>query len=170
MAEPHLFWFGCLLFLVSVSLILSLVGSHAQTPSAQEAAADDSLRQECLRLQQALQQQAVQVTDEVRQTTFEQLQTLLTNYPTVSKMAQAKPDLPAKNLISLFTPLENLLHSWGYEAIAAPWQQVPYDPQLHQPDVPDMEVGEMVYVRFIGYRQGETILCPAKVSRTLPGS
>ena len=100
-------------------------------------------------------------------------------------MAQAKPDLPAKNLTSLFTPLESLLKSWGYEPIGKPWEQVPYNPQLHQADTDDIEEGELVYVRFIGYcdrksndrntaqitddTQQTQILCPAKVSRTLPG-
>jgi hypothetical protein len=34
--------------------------------------------------------------------------------------------------------------------------------------VPDIQPGEAVYVRFVGYRDGETVLVPAKVSRTLP--
>jgi hypothetical protein len=83
-------------------------------------------------------------------------------------MAQSKADLPAKNWVALFTPLENLLKSWEYEPIGTPWQQVPYNPQWHQPDTDDMEQGEWVYIRFVGYRHGERILCPAKVSRTLP--
>jgi hypothetical protein len=99
---------------------------------------------------------------------FEQLQTLLVNYPTVAKAVQAKPEMPAKNLVPLFTPLANLLQQWGYESIGAPWEAVAFNPQWHQPDVPDIQPGEAVYVRFVGYRDGETVLVPAKVSRTLP--
>ena len=33
----------------------------------------------------------------------------------------------------------------------------------------DIQPEELVYIRFVGYREGEQILCPAKVSRTLPG-
>jgi hypothetical protein len=99
---------------------------------------------------------------------FAQLQTLLVNYPTVAKAAQAKPEMPAKNLVPLFTPLENLLQQWGYEPIGQPWDKVAFNPQWHQPDVPDIQLGEAVYIRFVGYRDGETILVPAKVSRTLP--
>lgn len=102
--------------------------------------------------------------------TFEQLQTLLVNYPTVTKAAQAKPEMLAKHVTPLFTPLENLLDSWGYAAIGEPWAAVEFDPQLHQPDVADIEPGEAVYVRFVGYRYGEVIVCPAKVSRTLPAA
>lgn len=128
----------------------------------------EQLRQQCLRLREELQQQASQVQTDERDSAFEQLQTLLTNYPTARKMAQSKPDLPAKNLVALFTPLENLLNSWGYESIGKPWEQVPYDPQLHQPDTEDIAMGELVYIRFVGYRDGDRILSPAKVSRTLP--
>ncbi len=126
------------------------------------------LQQQCQRLRWELEQRSQQVTEDIHSTTFEQLQTLLTNYPTACKMAEAKPNLPAKNLIALFTPLENLITSWGYETIGIPWQQVPYNPQIHQADSDDIEIDESVYVRFIGYRQGEKIIYPAKVSRSLP--
>jgi hypothetical protein len=99
---------------------------------------------------------------------FEQLQTLLVNYPTVAKAALAKPEMPAKNIVPLFTTLGNLLEQWGYVAIGQPWESVVFDPQLHQPDVADIQPGELVYIRFVGYRDGAVILVPAKVSRTLP--
>ncbi len=127
------------------------------------------LRQQCLRLRSELQQQKTQLTTDFCNSTFEQLQTLLTNYPSARKMAEAKPDLPAKNLSALFNPLENLLKSWNFEMIGSAWEQVAYNPQLHEPDVQDITEGELVYVRFVGYRDGQRILAPAKVSRTLPG-
>jgi hypothetical protein len=105
---------------------------------------------------------------ELQRQVFTQLQTLLVNYPTVTKAALAKPEMPAKNIVPLFTPLGNLVEQWGYVAIGEPWENVAFDPQLHQPDVADIAMGEMVYVRFIGYRDGADILVPAKVSRTLP--
>lgn len=128
----------------------------------------EQLRQQCLRLREELQQQASLVQTDERNSAFEQLQTLLTNYPTARRMAESKPDLPAKNLVALFTPLENLLKSWGYEPIGTPWEQVPYNPQLHQPDASDITEGELVYIRFVGYTDADRILSPAKVSRTLP--
>lgn len=99
---------------------------------------------------------------------FTQLQTLLTNYPSARQMVQANPALPAKNLVALFTPLDALLQQWHYEAIGQPWQRVSFNPHLHQPDDPTLQPGDTVYIRFVGYRQGDRILCPAKVSRTLP--
>lgn len=128
----------------------------------------EELRQQCLRLREELQQQKAQLTADFRRATFEQLQTLLTNYPAARKMAEAKPDMPAKNLSALFTPLENLLSSWDFETIGSAWEQTAYNPQLHQADVEDITEGELVYIRFVGYREGERILAPAKVSRTLP--
>ncbi len=131
---------------------------------------NQALRQEGLRLQTALHEQRQSLVDEWQRTTFAQLQPLLSNYPSIRHMIQIKPDLPAKHLMSLFSSLDTLLHQWGYEAIGVVWSQVAYDPQLHQPDQPDINPGELVYVRFVGYKTGQDILCPAKVSRTLPAS
>lgn len=138
------------------------------SPEKSDAREIEQLRQQCLRLREELKQQKSQIGADFRDSTFEQLQTLLTNYPTARQIAQAKPDLPAKNLTSLFTPLDNLVESWGYQRIGSAWEQVSYDPQLHQPDTDEMKEGEQVYVRFVGYRDGDRIVCPAKVSRTLP--
>ncbi|MGB5962138.1 MAG: molecular chaperone GrpE [Coleofasciculaceae cyanobacterium] len=128
----------------------------------------EALRTECLQLREALQKQGVEVENELQETVFQKLQTLLTNYPTVRQLVEFKPELPAKNIISLFTSLDNLIESWGYEPIGKVWEKVSYNPQLHQADLSDIEVGELVYVRFVGYRKGDRILAPAKVSRTLP--
>lgn len=128
-----------------------------------------ALKQECLNLREQLQQQSDLLLTEHQETTFQKLQSLLTQYQSVRQMAQAKPDIPAKNLVALFTPLDNLIQDWEYTTIGEAWQQVPFDPQLHQPDRDDIATGEMVYVRFVGYKtQGDRILVPAKVSRTLP--
>ncbi len=128
-----------------------------------------ALHQEGVRLHEELQQQRLQLTEKFRTSTFEQLQTLLTNYPSIHQMVSVKPELPVKNLLSMFTPLDNLLSKWGYEQIGKPWQQVPYNSQLHQPDNADITEGELVYIRFVGYQHQGRILCPAKVSRSLPG-
>ena len=126
------------------------------------------LELQCQRLREELKQQSQQLQSDFQNETFTQLQTLLSNYPTVKKMALAKPDLPAKNLVSLFTSLDNLITSWGYTAIGETWEQVNYNPQLHQADSDDIQEGELVYIRFIGYQDGDKVLYPAKVSRTLP--
>ncbi|GET35868.1 nucleotide exchange factor GrpE [Microseira wollei] len=173
MDDTNLFWFGLVLWLVIILLGFSFFGSQNDVEDSDKkdpatAKEIEELRQECLRLREQLQQQSSQVTADLQNNTFSQLQSLLTNYPSVRQMVKAKPDLPAKNLISLFIPLDNMLKSWGYEPIGSPWEQVPYNPQLHQADTDDMTEGELVYVRFVGYRDNSRILSPAKVSRTLP--
>ena len=70
----------------------------------------------------------------------------------------------------LFPNRSNLINSWGYETIGQVWEEVAYDPQFHQADDESIPEGETVYIRFIGYRDGDRILVPAKVSQTLPAS
>ncbi len=140
-----------------------------KTPQQKLLEEKEELRRECGRLREMIQQQKAEITADVRESTFQQLQSLLTNYPSIRPMTEAQPNLPAKNLISLLTPLDDLLESWGYEAIGKPWQQVSFNPQLHQPDRDEIAEGDLVYVRFVGYRKGDKIFCPAKVSKTLPG-
>lgn len=167
--------FGSLLGIGGIFIVLRyFVKQQAASKLPPDATIADSreieaLRQECLRLRSELQQQSAHLQADFRDSAFKQLQTLLTNYPSVRQLVHVKADWPAKNLISLFTPLDNLLSCWSYETIGSAWEQVPYNPQLHQPDVNDIAEGELVYIRFVGYRQGDRILCPAKVSRTLPG-
>jgi hypothetical protein len=126
------------------------------------------LQQECLQLRQQLTIQTTEAQIDSQIATFSTLQTLLTQYPSLRPMVAAQPDLPARNLIAMFTVLDNLLEDWGITPIGAPWEALIYDPQLHQGDAADLQLGESVYVRFVGYRQADRILVPAKVSRTLP--
>ncbi|XGW00090.1 MAG: nucleotide exchange factor GrpE [Leptolyngbya sp. BL-A-14] len=181
--DPELFWFGCVLTFVCVCFLFSLLGTSPQTktPSnvgaiapasrdqsvAEQTIAD--LQQQCQRLRAELHQQKAQLHTDFQDSSFAQLQPLLTSYPTACKMAQLKPELPASNLIALFTPLDNLLQTWQIDSIGTAWEQVPFNAQFHQPDIDDVVEGEPVYIRFIGYHQGDRILSPAKVSRTLPG-
>lgn len=115
-----------------------------------------------------LEQQRRELLADFRSTSFEQMHTLLTSYPTLRQIVAVKPELPAKNLISLFTSLDNLMDSWGYKTIGSVWEKVAYDPKWHQGDVEDITPGELVYIRFVGYQDGDRVICPAKVSRTLP--
>ncbi len=181
--DPNLLWFGFFLWLGITLLVLSLFGSKSKEKALKSGSLTDTLlakqaadaieieqlRQQCQRLRLQLEEQSTQLSGDFQDKTFEQLRPLLINYPTARQMAEAKPDLSAKNLVALLTPLENLTESWGYEPIGKPWEQVSYDPQLHQPDADDITEGELVYIRFVGYRDGERILYPAKVSRILPG-
>lgn len=151
---------------------LTLAAESALEPSAiniaVSSAVEEALRLECQRLRVELNLARQSSIETVRQTVFQQLQPLLTSYPSACKMALARPELPAKNLVALLTPLETLMADWEYVPIGPVWAHIPFDPQIHQPDIADIQLGELVYIRFVGYQQGSVILCPAKVSRTLP--
>jgi molecular chaperone GrpE (heat shock protein) len=140
----------------------------SEVNKAKLAAEIIALNQQCQRLREELKTQAAQVQTDAIAGGFEQIQTLLTQYPSVQRMVASQPELLARNIIALLTSLENLVKYWGCKSIGKPWEKVPYDPQIHQSDVDDVQPGEEVYVRFIGYQQGDKILIPAKVSRTLP--
>ena len=150
---------------------LTEVKSQLQTSEVTRAKLEAeivALTQQCQRLREEFKTQAAQVQADAIEGGFEQIQTLLTQYPSVRKMVESQPDLPARNIVALLTSLENLVKFWECRAIGKPWGTVPYDPQLHQSDVGNIRVGESVYVRFIGYQKGDRILISAKVSRTLP--
>jgi hypothetical protein len=146
-----------------------MIQEHHQLQQELQRNYDQSV-QDGLRLRQELQQQKIQLEAAWRDEVFRHLELLLINYPSVHKIAQMRPDLAAQSITSMFTPLGTLLQSWGYEAIGTPLEQVPFHPQFHQADVDTIQAEELVFVRFVGYRHGETILCPAKVSRTLAKS
>ena len=150
---------------------LAEVKSQLQTSEVSRAKLAEeivALTQQCQRLREELKTQSAQVQTDAIAGGFEQIQTLLTQYPSVRKMVESQPDLPARNIVALLTSLENLVKFWECQSIGKPWEMVLYDPQIHQSDVGDMTVGESVYVRFVGYQKGDRILIPAKVSRTLP--
>ncbi len=166
------FFLGLAFWLLLMVFIFNLISDKTQ-PNAQDTTLKlqnqiEDLQQQCKRLREELKQQSQWQDNDLKQAAFEELKSLLINYPTVCQIVQNKPDLPAKNLVALFTPLDNLLESWNYEVIGHPWQQVKYNPQYHQPDDDEIQEGELVYIRFVGYKQGNNILVPAKVSRYLP--
>jgi hypothetical protein len=150
---------------------LTEVKSQLQTNEVKRAKLEEeivALTQQCQRLRDELKTQAAQVQADAIDGGFEQIQTLLTQYPSVRKMVESQPDLPARNIVALLTALENLVKFWECQSIGKPWEAVSYDPQIHQSDMDDLQTGESVYVRFVGYQKGDRILIPAKVSRTLP--
>lgn len=179
--NPNLFFFIVAVSIGSVFIVLfRIVFSQSNsTPNANNLGLDsdknkileenEELRRECSRLRETIKQQKAEITADFKDSTFQDLQSLLTNYPSLRSMIEAQPNLPAKNLVSLLTPLDNLLENWGYEAIGKAWEQVSFNPQLHQADSDEIAEGDLVYIRFVGYRHGDNIICPAKVSRTLPG-
>jgi DNA-binding Xre family transcriptional regulator len=151
-------------------LVPSEYQSPEQTPQNSELTHElESLRQEYDRLQHQLQQQKQTLQQEFQQSSLQILESLLLQLPTAAYAAQQNPQAPAVKLLPLLKPLERLLQEWGIEAIAEVGSEVAYDPQQHQLMEGFAEAGDLVRVRYTGYRQGDKLLYRAKVS-PIPGS
>jgi molecular chaperone GrpE (heat shock protein) len=123
------------------------------------------LKIEYERSQLALQQQRETLLQEFQHQSLQNLESLLLQWPTAAHKAEENPQLAAIKIVPLVQkPLEKLLQEWGIEAIASVGAELPYDPQWHQSMAGNLEPGEMVKVRYTGYRQGEKLLYRAKVS------
>ncbi|WP_346289459.1 helix-turn-helix domain-containing protein [Sphaerothrix gracilis] len=122
------------------------------------------LAQEYQRLQKQLAQQQQQLEQKFQQDSLNTLESWLLSWPTAAYAAQNNPQIPATRLIPLMRPLENLLADWGIEAIAPVGAEIPYDPQQHQLIEGSAQPGDLVKVRYTGYRQGGKLLHRVKVS------
>ncbi|OKH23428.1 hypothetical protein NIES1031_18410 [Chroogloeocystis siderophila 5.2 s.c.1] len=130
----------------------------------------DTLKQEYQRLQHLLEQQRENLWQEFQQSSLQQLESWLVQWPTAAQKAQENPQLPAVRLLPLMRPVEQLLQSWGVEAIAPVGAELPYDPQVHQLLEGTAQPGDRVKVRYTGYRHGEKLLKRAQVSYVAPWS
>lgn len=128
------------------------------------------LKKEYERSQQQIQQQREALLQEFQQSSLQLLESLLLQFPTAAYKARENPQLSALNIVPLVhKPLEKLLLQWGVEAIAPVGAEIPYNPQLHQLLEGNTQAGDIVKVRYTGYRQGDKLLYRAKVSPVLPG-
>jgi molecular chaperone GrpE (heat shock protein) len=113
----------------------------------------------------ALQQQRETLLQEFQSQSLQHLESLLLQWPTAAHKAEENPQLAAIKIVPLVQkPLEKLLQEWGIEAIAPVGAELPYDPQWHQSMAGNLQPGEIIKVRYTGYRQGERLLYRAKVS------
>lgn len=125
------------------------------------------LKSEYHRLHAQFQDQKTHLRQEYQQSTLQILEPLLLQWPTAAYAARKNPEAPAVKILPLLRPLERLLTSWGVVPIGEVGTETVYDPQWHQL-MPDggqqLQRGERVRVRYVGYRQGEQLLYRAKVS------
>jgi molecular chaperone GrpE (heat shock protein) len=125
---------------------------------------NDSIRQEYQRLQAQLEQQRETLWQEFQQSTLQSIESWLLQFPTAAYAAEQNSQVPAVRLLPLMRPIEQLLKDWGVESIAAVGSEVPFDPQLHQLMNGTANSGDLVRIRYTGYRQGDRLLHRAKVS------
>jgi molecular chaperone GrpE (heat shock protein) len=150
----------------SKEVITELDTSTIQTNEAELLRKIADLEREYSIKNQQLSQQREILQHEFQQVSLQLLESLLVQFPTAAHKARENPQLPALNILPLVQkPLERLLRDWGIDAIAEVGDEIPYDPQFHQVMEGNLQAGEIVKVRYIGYRQGEKLLYRAKVSK-----
>lgn len=126
----------------------------------------EKVKQEYQTLQQQLSQQEETLQKEFQRSSLEVLEPWLLQWPTAAMVAKKNPQLSAVKLLPLIKPITELLKQWNVETSAVVGEKVPYDPQRHQllEGSDPVEPGDLVIVRYVGYRQGEILLHRAKVS------
>ncbi|PSB04613.1 helix-turn-helix domain-containing protein [Merismopedia glauca] len=122
------------------------------------------LEQEYKKLQLELEQQRELLLAEFQQSTLHTLESWLLQWPTAAYAVKQNPQIPADRLLKLVQPIEQLLEKWGIEAIADVGTELPYDPQSHQLMDGTAKPGDLVKVRYTGYKQADKFLYRAKVS------
>jgi molecular chaperone GrpE (heat shock protein) len=141
-------------------LVTFAPGSVELSPESTSA----TIEKEYRHLQTQIQQQREILSEEFRQQTLQILESWMIQWPTAANKAQTDPQWPAVKLLPLLRPVEKLLETWEVEAIATVGASIPYDPQIHQLMAGTAQPGEIVKVRYNGYRQGKKLLHRVKVS------
>jgi molecular chaperone GrpE (heat shock protein)/DNA-binding Xre family transcriptional regulator len=146
-------------------------GSVPKSAPESDSESIPDLRQDYQRLQTQLIQQREMLWQEFQRSTLEAIESWLLQFPTAAYAAQQNPEISATRLLPLMRPIEQLLRDWGVEAIAPVGAELSFDPQLHQlmepanPSTTPAEMsGQLVRVRYTGYRQNDKLLHRAKVS------
>jgi len=121
-------------------------------------------RQEYQKLQQEMSQLEDNLLGEFQQASLETIESWLLQWPTAATAVRQNPQLPASRLLSLVEPVEELVRHWNVATIATVGDELAYDPQNHQLMKGVAQPGEVVKVRYVGYKQGDKLLYKAKVS------
>ncbi|NJM28171.1 MAG: nucleotide exchange factor GrpE [Pseudanabaena sp. RU_4_16] len=124
----------------------------------------DDMKSEYQRLQQKLDRQKEELRGEFEQEALQKLESMLLQLPTAAYAAQNNPAMPARNLVPLLRPLDDLLKAWGIERIALVGERVSYDPHWHELMDGEAELGTTAIVRYVGYTKQGRLLYRARVS------
>lgn len=152
---------------VSLEPTVSLVPSSGDQSTLEAELVAVKLEYE--RSQAQLTQQREALWQEFQQATLQAIESWLTFWPSAAYAAkQPNSKVTVETLIRLANPLTELLQRWGVEAIAEVGKELPYDPTQHQLIDGTAQPGDIVRVRYTGYRQGEKLLYRAKVSPVAP--
>jgi molecular chaperone GrpE (heat shock protein) len=145
---------------VTVTELLDIFGAQSSSNTQQL----ELLQQEYRQLQQQLQQQRKTLQTEFQYQSLQTLESLLTYLPAAKYAATNQPDFPASKIFPLLQSIDRLLSQWDVTVIGEIGTQIAHDPQYHQLIEGTANPGELVTVRYMGYRQGEKLIFRAKVS------
>ena len=124
----------------------------------------ESLKHEYQRLQMLMQQQEQVLLQQFQYDSLQVLESFLIYFPTAVNKVNENPQLEAKKIIPLVKPVEDLIKQWGVESYGNVGENISYDPQLHELISGDCNIGDLVKVRYVGYKYGDKLLYRAKVS------
>ena len=96
---------------------------------------------------------------------LDRLESWLRYWPVAAATVAAGANVKPNALVKLVKPVEQLIESWGVEAIAAIGDRLPYNPQWHQLTAGTLEPGTPVTVISPGYRYRGKLLFRAEVER-----
>ncbi|MDJ0649582.1 MAG: helix-turn-helix domain-containing protein [Xenococcaceae cyanobacterium MO_188.B19] len=124
----------------------------------------DFWQQEYQRLEEKSEKQKDTMEQKFQQASLQTLESWLIQWPTAIAAVCKNPDLPAARLLPIVKPIERLIKQWGIEKIDFVGKELPYNPQYHELMKGSAQPGDMVRVRYVGYKQKDRILYKPKVS------
>jgi DNA-binding Xre family transcriptional regulator len=148
---------------VSVHQLIDIFGDQSLV-AADDRSMIENLRQEYQQLQQQFQQQKATLQAEFQHQSLQTIESFLTYFPAAKHAAKNNPDFPASKILPLVQSIDQLISQWGVTAIGEVGSELSYDPRWHQLIAGTANSGEVVTVRYIGYRQGEKLIFRAKVN------
>ena len=140
-----------------------------QPETETESGKSNFWQQEYERLEQKMATQKDTIQQELQQASLQTLESWLIQWPTAVAAICKNPELPAARLLPLVKPIEALVRQWGIEQIAFVGKELPYDPQWHELMKGNAKPGDLVKVRYVGYKHKEKILYKPKVSLVTEG-
>jgi DNA-binding Xre family transcriptional regulator len=148
---------------VSLHQLIDIFGDQALV-AGDDRSTVDALKQEYQQLQQQFQQQRITLQAEFQHQSLQTIESFLTYFPAAKHAAKNNPDFPASKILPLVQSIDQLIRQWGVTVIGEVGSELSYDPQWHQLIEGTANLGELVTVRYIGYRQGDKLIFRAKVN------
>lgn len=144
-------------------LLSSFLPEYLVSQAAQNEEVEN-LKQEYQRLEAEIEQQKEELELKFQQDSIQKLESWLLQWPVASAAAKNNSHLSASKILPLVKPVEKLIAAWGVETIGSVGQETAYDPQWHQLMEGTANSGDLIRIRYSGYRHHNKLLYRAKVS------